>query len=144
MRKVMNDVREHIKTCPFLHLDESHGFGVDFLAEDDTAYMIEAVPAPPVIKSYINGDAEKQFVFAFSTRESYGANAEQNLANLETLDSLAEWFDECSKNANLPEIGEGAEALRYEVLSTGYAYRTSVNQAQYRMQCRLVYFCKGE
>ena len=135
---VIRAIRDHIKTCPFISLSDSQGFGVDFLAEDDTAYMLEAVPASPLIKRYINGDAEMQEVFAFSTRESYGSDAEQNLANTEFLVRFSEWLVK-----QKPSLGEGKEAVKFEVLSSTYAYYTEKTKAQYRAQYRLIYQQKG-
>lgn len=144
MANILRSIREHIKTNPNLHVDESKGFGVDYLAENNTAYMVEAVPTPPIIKRYINGDTERQFVFAFSTRESYGSDVEQNLDNLGVLEEFGEWLEGREIKNDLPDLGIGKSSIRYEVRSPGYAFQTSIDKAQYRIQCALIYSQEGE
>lgn len=138
---IVESVREFIKTCPYL--DEFHrGIGVDFLKEKETSYMIESVPADPVVKTYLGGDTVRQFVFAFSSRESYGEDVRQNLENTGFYEHFADWMEEQTKSKKLPELGEGKQAMLIEATSTGYPYDTDVKTAQYRIQCRLVYFQK--
>jgi hypothetical protein len=144
MAGLMSALRDHIKTCPFLVSANDTPFGVDFLDEDDTAYMIEAVPAPSVIKRYINGDVEKQLVFAFSTRESYGSDALQNLTNIEFMEEFSEWLEECTQIGNLPYLPGTKKSIKLEALTSGYAYQTRIDKAQYRIQCRLIYSQKGK
>lgn len=140
---VLEAVRTFIKEeCPCLE-DFYHGLGVDYLEEEDTAYMIEAVPGSPVVKRYINGDTDRQCLFAFSSRESYGSNVRQNLENIGFFDTFTDWMERCSREGNLPALGEGRQAKKLEVTSTGYAYRTGVDKAQYRIQCRFLYFQKA-
>lgn len=138
MSNVIGAIREFIKGCPCL--DEfNKGIGVDYLAEDDTAYMVEAVPGKPIVKRYINGDTDRQCIFAFSTREAYGSNVKQNLENIGFFDDFAAWLERCTEEGKLPALGENQVAKKIEVISTGYAYDTGVDKAQYRIQCRLVY-----
>lgn len=139
MINIIEVIREFVKGCPFL--DEFNtGIGVDHLAEDDTAYMIEAVPGKPIIKKYVNGDTLRQCLFAFSSKEAYGDNVRQNLENIGFFDNFSNWLEECSKKDILPTLGEGQTPKAIEATTTGYAYDTEVNKAQYRIQCRLIYF----
>lgn len=138
MANVIGAIREFIKGCP--HLEEFHkGIGVDYLAEDDTAYMIESVPGKPILRRYINGDTDRQFLFAFSTQEAYGSDVKQNLENIGFFDNFSAWLEQCTDEGNLPTLGENQTAKKIEVTSTGYAYNTGVDKAQYRIQCRLIY-----
>lgn len=139
MTNVLEAIRTFIKEeCPCLE-EFYNGLGVDYLEEEDTAYMIEAVPANPIVKRYINSDTERQCVFAFSSRESYGSNVRRNLENIGFFDVFADWMEQCNREERLPKLGEKQTAKKLEVLTSGYVYQAGVDKAQYRIQCRLIY-----
>jgi hypothetical protein len=143
MSNIIGAIRDHIKTCPLLP-EFCASLGVDYLGEEDGSYMIEAVPASPVVKRFINGDANKQQVFVFSSRESYGADVLHNIENLGFYQEFADWLETCTRTKNLPDLGEGKESLKLEATTSGYAFETGPHVARYQIQCRLVYFEKGK
>lgn len=143
MINIMHSVREFIKTCPYL--DEYHkGIGIDFLSEEGESYSIESAPGNPVLKKYLNGDAKKQQVFIFSSREAYSDDVRQNLENIGFFEHFADWLDEMTVAEKLPNLGDGKEPLKIEALTSGYAYQTNTKYAKYQIQCRLVYLQEGE
>jgi hypothetical protein len=142
MSTVIQAIRDHIKTCPFLTFDERAGFDVDYFAGDSTAYMIKATPIQSIVKRYINGDSDRQVTFAFSTREAYGKDAEQNQSSTNVLEQFGEWLESCNLSGDLPILDEGRKALSYETLSTAYSFQATPDTARYLIQCQLIYLQK--
>jgi hypothetical protein len=139
---IVRTLRDHISTCPILP-EYYDGMGIDFLADGNTAYMIETEPSDPILKRYINGDTEQQYVFAFCSREPYSLDVVGNIENVEFYENFKDWMNECTRNGNLPDLGEGKKAQKLEALSWGYLYDEAMTSAQYRIQCRLVFYQKG-
>ena len=139
-KTIVGSVRDHIKSCPAL---ETFYFGVDHIRED-SSYMIEQVPTKEVVgKPYVDGTSKKQFAFAFSSKESYGEDVFQNIANLGFYEKFKAWMEECNDKKDLPDLSEDKQPLNYEVLTGAYAYNTTSEKlAQYRIQCRLLYLDK--
>lgn len=137
---IIDSIRTFIISCPYL---QEGAMGVDFLGEDPISYSIQSVPVQPIIKKYVNGDCEKQYVFTLSSRESYGADVIQNMENSGFYERFAEWLDEQTLEGNLPELKGNKSSIKIEALTTGYAFQTSEDTAQYQIQCRLVYFKGG-
>ena len=68
---IIEAVRNYIKTCPYLKEfeDEVVKINVDKLEEDSTVYSIDESVFDPIVKTYIDGSSERQFVFVFASRE---------------------------------------------------------------------------
>lgn len=140
---IVESVREFIKKCP--HLDEfAKSINVEFLAEEFTSYTIETVPVETIVKKFVNGDAIKQFVFIFASRESYGSDVMQNIENSQFYEQFADWIYRENLNGNLPVLDGNKESMSLEVSTTGYPVQTSIDTAQYQIQLKLKYFEKGE
>ena len=58
---VISAIRDFIATCPYLdEFEETFSkVDIDFLEEKPANYMIEAVPAEPIVKRYTNGEIWK-------------------------------------------------------------------------------------
>nr|DAL84490.1 MAG TPA: Minor capsid protein from bacteriophage [Caudoviricetes sp.] len=144
-KTIVEGIRDFIKGCPYLN--EFHkGISVDYLGEKTSSYSIEGIPTQPVIKRYIDGSAEKQYLFVFSSREAYGNDVFQNLENLGFYEHFSKWIEQQSILGNLPNIGEDREAKRIECLTTGYTGEVmdmQMDKCRYQIQCRLVYFEKS-
>lgn len=136
---IVDSVRNFIKTCPCLS-EFRKGIGVDNLGEDATCYVVESVPCDPVLKKYANGDSQRQYLFIFGSRESYGQDVMQNLENINFYEKFSSWLEEQCFNGTLPVMDSGQEALKIEAITTGYAFDTDVDKARYQIQCRLKYY----
>ncbi|WP_338433456.1 chloramphenicol resistance protein [Clostridium tyrobutyricum] len=137
---IIDKIRNFIRQCPYLQ--EFNGaikVNVDYLDGEPTVYSIEEVPAEPILKRYIDGSTRRQYNFIFTSRESYGPDVLQNIANSGFYEDFAQWLEECSDNDNLPVLGDGKEALKIEATTTGYAFQTDENSARYQIQARLIY-----
>lgn len=139
---IIEAVRNYIKTCPYLKEfeDEVVKVNVDKLEEDSTVYSIDESVFDPIVKTYIDGSSERQFVFVFASREDYGQDFFQNIQNIGFYDDFSNWLEENTKKGILPDLGEGKQALTIKAISNGYAFQTDVNLARYQIQCRLTYF----
>lgn len=115
-------------------------FRVDYLGEKPVEYAIEVLPTDPIIKRYADGSTVRQYLFAFGSREYYTQDRLQNIQNSGFYEELAEWVESKSRAGELPEMPEGMEATKMQVISSGYLYDGSLANARYQIQLRLVYF----
>lgn len=143
---IIEAIRDFIKLCPYLQefegVDGLVKVNVDYLEESATVYSIEEVPVEPIVKKYINGDSVRQFQFIFASREPYGADVLQNISNSGFYEDFANWI-EVQNNNNLPLLADGYESQEIKVLSPGYAFAVSVDQARYQIELRLKYYKQG-
>ena len=137
---IIEALYDFFSECELINGDRIH---IDYLPEKAIQYSIDIVPCKPVIKQYIDGTARKQYLFTFGSREYYSAEVAQNLANSGFYEILSEWIDKKSRNGELPELGSNKEAVRLEVMSSGYAIDSDTDNARYQIQCRLIYIDKG-
>ena len=144
MKPLIEVVRDFIKTCPYLPEFESgvKQIGVDFLGGDPETYVVESMPVDPVVKTYVNGDAEKQFGFIFASKEYYGRDAIINIENLGFYDNFAVWLTQQTLFRKLPKLDGGRTALSMEATLTPYLFDVDpdASVARYQIQCVLKYF----
>lgn len=140
-KSTIASVREYMMTCPFL--DEFARINIDYLGAEPTQYTIDTIPTDPIVKRYTNGDSIRQLVFVFASREYYGAEVLENMANSDFYEKLADWLEQQSRQKNLPMMAEGKKARTIGALTSGYAFATDAHTAQYQIQCKLTYFQEG-
>lgn len=133
-------LREWLRQCPAL--SPNNRFRVDYLAENPTEYAVYAVPSAIVYRENVLGEeipADIQTInFIFASKESYGADAVQNLANLGFYDEVALWILEQNRVRNFPKIGEGAVRSIVPTL-TAYPVEIGSDAAKYQIQIRVTY-----
>lgn len=138
---IIESIRNYIRECPYL--DEfNKGINVDYLGENTTSYMIEEVPAPSIIKKYIDGSSVRQYLFVFASREIYGNDVIQNIENSGFYEDFANWLEEQTFAENLPILDRNKEARSIEATTSGYLFNVEMDKASYQIQCRLTYFQK--
>lgn len=139
---IIESVRNYIKTCPYLKEfeDEVVKINVDKLEDDSTVYSINESVFNPIVKPYIDGSSERQFVFVFASREDYGQDFFQNIQNIGFYDDFSTWLENNSRQGILPNLGEGKQALTIKAITNGYAFMTDIDKARYQIQIRLTYF----
>lgn len=136
----IESIREYIKKCPYL--EEFNGavrIGVDYLEGDSTTYSIEKTPSNPILKRFIDGSTIRQETFIFCSREDYGADVLQNIDNSNFYEKFAKWIEEMNDENKLPILESNKESEKIEVTTSGYAFQTDVDKAQYQIQMRLIY-----
>lgn len=120
-------------------LSPDYDLNVDNLGEDAQQYCIEVVPCNPILKKYVDGSSENQYLFIFASREYYSSDECNNMKNLEFYEKLEGWIENQSLNDNLPELSTDCTPQSVEVLSSGYVMDNDTKTARYQIQCRLKY-----
>jgi len=135
---IIDSIRTYFLDCPLL--ENFAKLNVDFLGIDPTEYTIDSQPTSPVIKRYADGGTLKQYIFVFGSREYYGPDTLQNLENSGFYEQFSDWVEQQSNMGNLPKLSGNRRPLFMEVLTTGYLFDASEDNARYQIQCRLVYY----
>ena len=115
---IIDAVRSYIMKCP--HLVEFHkGVNINYLSDKVTSYMIEEVPANPIVRRYVNGDTIRQALFIFASREAYGSDVLQQLDNSGFYENLFTWFERQTRQGILPILEPNQQALKIEATTCG-------------------------
>ena len=137
---IINSLYEYFKSCPLLGDGK---INVDYLPEKAREYTIDTITGDPFITRYARGAAMKQYLFAFGSREAYGTDVVQNLANSGFYEDFAAWMEQQTAARNFPAMSVGQTPRRIEAQSTGYLFGADPDTARYQIQCRLVYYQEG-
>lgn len=134
---IIESLRTWFASCPLL---KDGLLNVDYLGADEVEYTIDAdQPTSPVLRNYTSGSSLRQFPFVFASRETYGADTLQNIANSGFYEELAAWVEQQSDAGDLPELDEYRIPQYIEVLSNGYPFDTGDNTARYQITMNFVY-----
>lgn len=139
-KPIIEAVKEYLEACP--ELGELAKVNVDFLGKEDGSYSIEETPANPVLRNFVDGSRECQFLFIFASRSFYSTDTNrENIDNLHLFEKLSEWIDNNNRNDVFPDLGESREPLSVEITTAGYLFSVNDGQrcARYQIQCRLTY-----
>lgn len=104
----------------------------------EMAYSIEPIGGDPIYKRYADGGCLKQFQFALMSVEAYDGDARTEIANSGFYQFLEEWIDENNMQDIYPEL-DGHDAVRVDVLQSGYLFSTEADLGRYQIQLRLIY-----
>ena len=134
---ILETIKEFIKSCPII---DGGKIRAEYLGKEYGEYSIEVIPGDPIVKYYLDGSSERQFTFAFGSREYYGEDDIENINNSGLYESFAAWMEKMSFEEKLPELGDGKTARKIEALTPGYIFSEEGDSARYQIQCRLTYF----
>ncbi len=133
-------LREWFRGCPAIA--GTNRFRMDYLAENPTEYALYAVPSQLNYKENVLGEEMPTPVqsvnYIFASKESYGADVEQNLANLGFYDEVIAWILEQNARRNFPSINEGRIRSIVPTL-TAYPIAVGSDAARYQIQLRITY-----
>lgn len=133
-------LREWFRKCP--EISKKNRFRVDYVAEKPTEYAIYAVPSPLRYHENILGEEVPDPVqtqnFIFASKEVYGADIEQNLANLGFHQAVMQWILEMNAERDFPEW-EGGRVTSIVPTLTGYPAQVGSSVAKYQIQLRVTY-----
>lgn len=133
-------LRTWFRTCPAII--SSNRFRVDYVAENPTEYAIFAVPSALKYHSNILGEEIPDDIqtqnFIFASKEVYGGDIQQNLANLEFYQDIANWILEQNTDRNFPEWDGGIVKSIIPTL-TAYPAQVGSNAAKYQIQLKITY-----
>ena len=118
-------------------IDENSNINVDFLSNEPIEYVIEPIPVEPVIRQYADGSSLRQFVFQFGSREYYGADVVQNMANTEFYENFSALIEDNNRKGVLPKI-DGIQSI--ECLNNGTINEDNTDNAKYVIQMRITYY----
>ena len=118
-------------------IDENSNINVDFLSNKPIEYVIEPIPVEPIIKPYKDGGSLRQFVFQFGSREYFGADVIQNMANTEFYEDFSALIEDNNKKGVLPKI-DGIQSI--ECLNNGTINEDNTDNAKYVIQMRITYY----
>lgn len=143
MSQVLNNaeqLRAWFRGCPALAA--GNRFRMDYLAENPTEYALYAVPSQINYRENVLGEEvplDIQSVnYIFASKESYGADVEQNLANLGFYDEVVKWILEQNAQRNFPDINEGRIKSIVPTL-TAYPIQIGSDAAKYQIQLKITY-----
>lgn len=136
---IVESVKNFILKCPYL--DDLKQVNVDFLPDNPNTYSIEEIPVQPVIRAFVDGSSERQFVFVFASRLFYSEEIRNNIDNSGFFENFQNWLEECTENDSFPEMADGLTPYKIEAQSSGYLFDISgdLRKARYQIQCRLLY-----
>lgn len=133
-------LRAWFRGCPAL--SDGNRFRMDYLAENSTEYALYAVPSQINYRENVLGEevpADIQSInYIFASKESYGSDVEQNLANLGFYDEVVAWVLEQNTLRNFPTINEGRIKSIVPTL-TAYPIEIGSDAARYQIQLRITY-----
>lgn len=133
-------VRLWLRSCPTIL--RSKRFSVDYLAEGPNEYALYSVPTALRYHENILGDEVPNDIqtqnYIFASKDSYGADTEQNLKNLEFFQDVTAWILEQNAERNFPTIGSGEVKSITPTLSA-YPAQVGSNVAKYQIQIKLTY-----
>lgn len=133
-------LRSWFRGCPALA--EGSRFRMDYLAENPTEYALYAVPSQINYRENILGEEVPTDIqsinYIFASKESYGADVEQNLANLGFYDEVVAWILTQNAERNFPSINEGRVKSIVPTL-TAYPIQIGSDAAKYQIQLKITY-----
>lgn len=135
-KSIIDAIRSYILLCPLLK--DGH-VNVDYL-ENNMGYSIDPLPANPVLQVYTDGGKKKQYQFAFTSKERFDGDSRTAIENSGFYEEFGDWIETNNRKEILPELPEGKESLKIEVMTGGYLFETDADLARYQIQCRLIYY----
>ncbi len=133
-------LRDWFRTCPAIL--KTNYFRVDYLAEKATEYALYAVPS--TLKTHENilgeeviNDIQTQN-YIFASKETYGADIQQNLKNMQFYQEVMAWILEQNAARNFPKMQDGVVKSVVPTL-TPYMVQAGSNVAKYQIQLKITY-----
>ncbi|MDE5936305.1 MAG: chloramphenicol resistance protein [Ruminococcus sp.] len=135
---IIESIRDFISGCPLL----KNGvlLNVDRLGATEIEYTVDGEITRPILRQYTDGSSLRQFEFVFASREKYGADTLQNIANSGFYEDFADWIETQSNTGNLPKLDKYRVPQYIEVLSGGYVFDSDDSTARYQIQLKFVYY----
>ena len=137
---IIDKVKAYLKTCPLLVAKAKKGtINVNYLGEEPCEYSIEVISVNPLVKRYTDGGELRQYLFAVCSREAYDANALENMNVAKFFEEFEDWISEQDKAGIYPELSNGMQAIKIEVVSSGYLDSSDEDRARFSIEIKLTY-----
>lgn len=137
---IIESLRDYFLTCPLMG---NCKINVDLLPESGMEYSIDPEQAAEILKKFVNGDTQRQYLFMIRSVNSYGSDVLQNMANSGFFEKFSAWLEKQTNLEKLPDLPIGKSPELIEAQSTGFLFKTSPNSGKYQIQCRLIYLQRG-
>jgi len=134
---IIQALRDYFLTCPLMGDSK---INVDFLPEKGVEYSIDTTPATEIIKRYVGGASQRQYLFVIRSVNDYGPGVLQNIANSGFYENLAAWLETQTAARNFPSLPAGKRPQKIEAQSTGYLFTSDAGTGRYQIQCRILYY----
>ncbi len=133
-------LRDWFRECPALQ--PGARFRADYLAENPTEYALYSSPSTISYHENVLGeeipDEIQTLNFIFASRENFGADAKENLANLQFFEAVTAWVQEQNAIRHFPKLPEGAVRSIVPTL-TAYPAEVGSDAAKYQIQLKITY-----
>lgn len=147
-KAIIECIKDFMKKCSVI---KENDIKVDYLnpdSKDKSNWSIEQIEtSQPILKKNVIGTkTTRQFEFILATRTFFNMNDDKtNVENLKKFDKIIDWFYECTKTNNLPELNDNEAATEISC-GRGYLYGTDKTNtiARYQCKCKLIYEKKEE
>lgn len=135
-----DELRKWFRKCPAL--SDSNRFRINYLSEAPTEYAIYAVPSSIKYHENVLGESIPDDIqtinFIFASKESYGADVQQNLAAMGFYDEVIAWIVQQNVVRNYPQINEGVVKSIVPTLTT-YLAQAGADSAKYQINLKMTY-----
>lgn len=136
----IDQLRLWFRNCPAL--SSRNRFRVDYLSESPTEYALYSSPSALKYHENVLGeevpDSIQTLNFIFASKESYGADVQQNLANMGFYDDVVAWVLEQNAARNFPTINNGTVKSIVPTL-TAFPAEVGSDAAKYQIQLHMTY-----
>ena len=136
---IIESVREYMESLDCMR-EYNKAINVNYLAEDIDNFSIEESPTAPIIKRYANGSSIRAYDFSFNSREIYGIELLQNIANSNFYEELLNEIEAKNDIGDLPKLDKGLSSIGIEVTSSPYIVSNDEESSIYQINLRLKYF----
>lgn len=136
----IEELRKWFRKCPTL--SDQNRFRVNYLSESPTEYAIYASPSTIRYRENVLGERrplpEQSVNYIFASKESYGADVQQNLAAMGFYEEITAWIIAQNAARNFPEMNEGPVTSILPTL-TAYPAEIGSDAAKYQIQINVTY-----
>lgn len=133
-------LHEWFHTCPLLLSGAK--VGLDYLPDTPTEYAIYESPSTITYRENVLGemvpDDKQTQNYIFASKEYYGADTSQNLANAEFYEGILAWILAQNETRSYPAIPNG-KILTITPTLTAYPAEVGSDVAKYQIQLQLTY-----
>ncbi len=134
---IIDKVKAYLKGCPLLAAKGT--INVNYLGAEPCKYSIETIPVNPLVKRYTDGGELRQYLFALVSREAYDENALENMNVAKFFEEFENFISEQDKSGNYPALSDGLDAIKIEVVSSGYLASADEKTARFSVEIKLTY-----
>lgn len=136
----IEELRKWFRTCPAI--ENRNRFGINHVSEKPTEYALYSVPSNLRYRENVLGERVLEDTqtenYIFASKESYGADIEQNIAVLGWYQEIVTWIVSQNNAGIYPDIANGTVK---SILPTLSAYPAEVGSsvAKYQIQIAVQY-----